>query len=235
MINFYVDKDNLITQQGRGGMAKVHCMWLLIKRLALPSYGHNRINSTTSTRLQRDFNEIVWSELSRSRAMRHVLFGVLIDVLHEKRFVDGLSFFFSFEHQTLKQIWIHAVIPWLYLITAHFAVADIPVQVRLSSNVLHPWRRARTWIWSQTGVMYLLISSTNKTKLNFFENFKCDFGDQTTEMQISCFYYQVCLIIPPWLARYLFSHWFTRVNLRYWWESYNFHLFKNNFDFLKKI
>ena len=28
--------------------------------------------------------------------MRHILFGVLIDVLHEKRFVDGLSFFFSF-------------------------------------------------------------------------------------------------------------------------------------------
>lgn len=26
--------------------------------------------------------------------MRHILFGVLIDVLHEKRFVDGLSFFF---------------------------------------------------------------------------------------------------------------------------------------------
>lgn len=132
MINFYVDKDNLIIQQGRGGWQRFHCMWLLIKRLALPSYGHNRINSTTSTRLQRDFNEIVWSELSRSRAMRHILFGVLIDVLHEKRFVDGLSFFFPFEHQTLKQIWIHVVIP-----------------LKLNAYSLHPWHRARTWIWSQ--------------------------------------------------------------------------------------
>lgn len=218
-------KTTLSLSRGEGGWQRFHCMWLLIKRLALPSYGHNRINSTTSTRLQRDFNEIVWSELSRSRAMRHILFGVLIDVLHEKRFVDGLSFFFSFEHQTLKQIWIHVVIPWLYLITAKLAIVDIPVQVKLNAYSLHPWRRARTWIWSQTGVMYLLISSTNKTKLNFFENFKCHFGDQTTEMQISCFYYQVCLIIPPWLTRYLFSHWFTRVNLWYWWESYNFHLF----------
>ena len=193
-------------------------MWLLIKRLALPSYGHNRINSTTSTRLQRDFNEIVWSELSRSRAMRHILFGVLIDVLHEKRFVDGLSFFFPFEHQTLKQIWIHVVIPWLYLITAHFAIVDILVQVKL--NAYFPSVTLCTSVnFVATGVMYLLISSTNKTKLNFFENFKCDFGDQTTEMQISCFYYQVCLISPISLVSFI-SHWFTRVNLWYWWESH---------------
>lgn len=172
MINFYVDKDNLIIQQGRGGWQRFHCMWLLIKRLALPSYGHNRINSTTSTRLQRDFNEIVWSELSRSRAMRHILFGVLIDVLHEKRFVDGLSFFFPFEHQTLKQIWIHVVIPWLYLITAHLAIVDIPVQVKLNAYSLHPWHRARTWIWSQrVSCICWLVQRTKQTKLNFFENF----------------------------------------------------------------
>ena len=168
-------------------------MWLLIKRLELPSYGHNRINSTTSTRLQRDFNEIVWSELSRIRAMRHILFGVLIDVLHEKRFVDGLNFF---------PLWTSNSKTNLNSCSYSLTVLD---NGELSNSwhtgtskaySLHPWHRARTCIWSHRVLCICWLVQRTKQSLISLKILNVILEIK----QLKC-KYRVSIIKFVWLAR----------------------------------